>query len=205
MSTHYPIMVQLEGKKVVVVGGGKVAERKIGSLLGTGACVFVVSPRVTDEIYRLSQEGTIIWEQKAVAAKDLRDAFLIFAATSDKEINQQVKEWAGQHQLVTIADNPDGSDFHVPAHVKRGRLSLAVSTGGASPTLARKIREQLEGQFDEKYEDYLDFLYSTRQWILKEVEEPSLKRKLLTAIVSESFLNSHTRAEDFQWIVEQMK
>ncbi|WP_040205389.1 NAD(P)-binding protein [Neobacillus jeddahensis] len=205
MDANYPIMVRLDGKIVVVVGGGRVAERKISSLLDTGARVVVISPSATDEIQRLSLEGTILWKQKAIAAEDLQEAFLIFAATADKEVNQWVKSLAGEHQLVTIADDPEGSDFHVPAHFKRGRLSMAVSTGGASPTLARKIREQLEGQFDEKYEAYLDFLSATRNWILKEVEDPSLKKKLLTVIVSDAFLNSSTRVTDFQRIYDEMK
>ncbi|MDR4945272.1 NAD(P)-binding protein [Neobacillus cucumis] len=200
---NYPIMLKLIGKKVVVIGGGKVAERKVQSLLNTGAEVIVVSPEATAAIQRLFEDGKIVWQKKSFSADDLQDAALIFAATDDHEINQSVKALAGKHQLVTMADDPDDSDFHLPAHVQRGRLSIAVSTGGASPTLARKLRASLEQQFDERYEQYLDFLFTTRQWILKEVDEPSLKRKLLTAIASEDFLNSQNRQEDFRLLYDK--
>ena len=205
MSKNYPIMLQLNEKKVVVIGGGRVAERKVLSLLGTGAQVFVVSPEATKEIQTLFTDGKIVWMKKFFSEEDIQGATLIFAATDDKDLNQSVKSLAGKHQLVTIADNPDHSDFHLPAHVQRGRLSIAVSTAGASPILAKKLRAELEQQFDERYEEYLDFLFATRQWILKEVENPSFKRKLLTVIVSEDFLNSRNRAEDFRRLYEELK
>lgn len=191
-------MLQLNGRKVVVVGGGKVAERKVVSLLDTGAKVFVVSPEATEKLKQLALDGKMVWAQRSISADDLSDAFLIFAATNDKEVNQLVRSATGDHQLVTIADNPEESDFHVPAHLKRGRLSIAVSTGGASPMLASKIREQLEQQFDETYKEYLEFLFTARQRILQEVTDPSLKRKLLTAIISPEFLKSKDREGDFQ-------
>ncbi|MEH7334076.1 NAD(P)-binding protein [Neobacillus drentensis] len=198
MNSFYPIILRLEGKKVVVVGGGKVAERKVNGLLGTGADVSVISPEVTETIQKLADEGKIVWQQRPFSEEDVYGAFMIFAATNDQALNQKVKDSAVPHQLVTIADNPDESNFHVPAHLHRGRLSISVSTGGASPTLARKIREQLEQQFNESYEAYLEFLYLKRQWILKEVEDASLKRKLLAAMVSPDFLYSENREQDFQ-------
>ena len=205
MRTNYPIMLQLDGIKVVVIGGGRVAERKVRGLLGTGAQVVVISPEATGEIQTLFLDGKIVWEKKFFSAEDLRGAALIFAATDDKDINQSVKSLAEKQQLVTVADDPDISDFHLPAHVQRGRLSIAVSTGGASPTLAKKLRAELEQLFDERYEEYLEFLFTARQWILKEVKDPALKRKLLTAMVSEDFLNSQNRAEDFQRLYEELK
>ncbi|MDF2788863.1 MAG: siroheme synthase [Neobacillus sp.] len=197
MKSGYPVILQLEGKSVVVVGGGKVAERKVKGLLGTGADIAVVSPEATDEIQRLHGDGKIVWKQRSFSEGEIKDAFMIFAATDNREINQLVKSSAAPHQLVTIADHPEGSTFTVPAHFKRGHLSIAISTGGASPTLARKIREQLEEQFDDSYEAYLDFLFSKRKWILKEVKNAALKRKLLTAIVSPEFLTSANREQDF--------
>ncbi|MBT2657501.1 NAD(P)-binding protein [Bacillus sp. ISL-18] len=204
MRTNYPIMLQLGGKKVVVIGGGKVAERKVHGLLDTGARIIVISPEATRELQAIFAQGRIDWKKKTFSAEDLQDAALIFAATDDRDINHSVKSLAGKHQLVTIADDPDLSDFHLPAHVQRGRLSIAVSTGGASPILAKKVREVLEQQFDERYDEYLEFLYTTRQWILKEVDDPALKRKLLTAIVSKEFLNSQNRTADFQRLYQEL-
>lgn len=204
MNSYYPIMMRLEGKKVVVVGGGKVAERKVRGLLVTGALVIVVSPDITAALQKLAEEGEIVWLEKAFATQDIKDAFMVFAATDKEEINQAVRASASNHQLVMMADDPDHSDFHVPAHFSRGRLHIAVSTSGASPMLARNIRGQLEQQFDQSYEEYLDFLFSTRQWILKEVKDAALKRKLLTAIVSAEFLNSQNREEEFRRLYEEM-
>jgi precorrin-2 dehydrogenase / sirohydrochlorin ferrochelatase len=195
-------MLKLEGKKVVVVGGGKVAERKVTGLLNTGARIVVVSPEATDELTSLASEAMLQWLKKPFSKEDIEGAFLIFAATNDVELNQYIKTAASDQQLVTIADDPEGSDFHVPSHIQRGRLSIAVSTGGASPTLARKIREQLESQFDERYEDYLEFLFTARKRVLKEVKDPSRKRKILSAIVSEEFLNSLDREADFLQLLQ---
>jgi precorrin-2 dehydrogenase/sirohydrochlorin ferrochelatase len=204
MKANYPIMLRLDGKTVAVVGGGKVAERKVTGLLRTGAGVNVISPEVTDELKQLALEGKIDWRQKPFSEGDIKDAFMIFAATNDAELNRLVKNSAAEHQLVTIADDPDGSDFHVPAHVQRGRLCIAVSTGGASPTLARKIRQQLDVQFDDSYESYLEFLFETRKWILNEVDNAFVRIKLLKAIVSQEFLNSENREEDFQRLYEEL-
>jgi precorrin-2 dehydrogenase/sirohydrochlorin ferrochelatase len=203
MNKSYPIMLQLNGRKVVVAGGGKVAERKVDSLLDTGAKVLVVSPEVTEKLKQLAMEGKIILQQRSFSADDVSGAFLIFGATNDKEVNQLVRSAASDHQLVTIADDPEESDFHVPAHFKQGRLSIAVSTGGASPILASKIREQLEQQFDETYEEYLEFLFTARQLILREVEDPLIKRKLLSAIISPEFLKCKNREDDFQKLLDE--
>jgi precorrin-2 dehydrogenase / sirohydrochlorin ferrochelatase len=204
MNSGYPVILQLAGKIVVVVGGGKVAERKVIGLLGTGAEVIVISPETTSGIQQLDCESKIVWKQKSFSASDLEDAFMIFAATNNQQINQLVRNSAAAHQLVTIADDPEGSNFHVPAHFQRGLLSIAVSTGGASPSLAKQIRDQLEQQFDDSYEGYLDFLFSKRQWILQKVQNPSLKRKLLTTIVSSEFLTSVNREQDFIRLYETL-
>lgn len=198
-------MLKLEGKKVVVVGGGMVAERKVTGLLGTGSHIIVISPNATDELKRLAGSERIEWLKKSFSKEDMDDAFLVFAATNDNELNQYIKMAASDHQLVTIADDPEGSDFHVPSHIQRGRLSITVSTGGASPTLARKIREQLEQQFDDEYEGYLEFLFSARQRILKDVDETTIKRKLLTAIASKEFLNSQNREADLLRLLQNTR
>lgn len=204
MNSGYPVILRLEGKTVVIVGGGKVAERKVTSLLGTGAEVIVVSPEATEGIQRLDREGKIVWKQKLFAVSDITEAFMIFAATNNREINQSISNSVDARQLVTITDDPGESNFHVPAHFQRGLLSIAVSTGGASPTLASKIREQLKEQFDDSYEGYLEFLFSKRKWILKEVENASLKRKLLKTIASSKFLTSENREQDFIRLYETL-
>lgn len=197
MNAYYPITLSLSGKEVVVVGGGKVAERKVTGLLGTEAMITVVSPQVSAEIRRLASDGKLRWLEKNFAAEDLKAALLIFAATDDHVLNQKVKKAAHLNQLVTIADDPAGSDFHVPAQVKRGRLNIAVSTGGASPILAKKLRKQLEEEFDEHYDSYLEFLFRARRKIINEVNDPVLKGRLLAVIVSPEYLQNEDRQANF--------
>lgn len=197
MNEFYPITLRLSGRNVVVVGGGKVAERKVMGLLDTGATITVVSPQVTEKIRQFANDGKIRWLDKAVAAEDLKTALLIFAATDDSELNQKVKQAAKAHQLVTIADDREKSDFHVPAQMKRGKLNIAVSTGGASPILARKICQQLEEKFDEGYVSYLEFLFQARRKIIKEVKDPEMKARLLAAIVRSEYLKNEDRQADF--------
>jgi precorrin-2 dehydrogenase/sirohydrochlorin ferrochelatase len=204
MMDFYPIMLKLAGKRIVVVGGGKVAERKITGLIGTGANICVIAPEASPEIERMSKDGKIVWTAKNFSNDDIEGAFMIFAATNDRELNQYIKGIAETWQLVTVADDPVESDFQVPARVQRGRLTIAVSTGGASPVLARKIRDQLTQEFDEPFEGYLEFLFAARQQILQEVADPSLKNKLLKMIVSPQFLNSKKREAEFEALYKEL-
>jgi precorrin-2 dehydrogenase / sirohydrochlorin ferrochelatase len=184
----YPIFLELKGRPAVVVGGGKVAARKTAGLVEAGAKVTVVSPELTPELVTMAEDGKIQWRKKTFSADDLDDALLVIAATNDSETNLEVKKAAGPHQLVTIADNPAASDFHVPSVVRRGKLNLAVSTSGASPTLAKKIREELEEKYDERYVDYLEFLDESRMKILTQIEDSVLKRQLLKMLAEEEYL-----------------
>lgn len=204
MEAHYPIMLKLAGKKIVVVGGGKVAERKILGLIDTKANITVVAPEISSELQQLAKAGKIDWLAKTFLIEDIEGAFMVFAATNDKSLNQKIKETAKSCSLITIADDPEGSDFQVPAKVQRGRLTIAVSTGGASPTLARKIRDQFKQEFDERYEGYLNFLFTARQQIVNEVQDPSLKSKLLNQIVTPEFLNSKNRMANFQALYKEL-
>ncbi|MHC0038017.1 precorrin-2 dehydrogenase/sirohydrochlorin ferrochelatase family protein [Pseudoneobacillus sp. C159] len=199
MNDYYPIHLNLVGKKVVVIGGGLVAERKVLGLLGTGAMVEIISPEVTNRLGQLIGEyDCISWKKKAFSETDLVGAFLVFAATNDREVNLAVIESRDSCQLVNLADDHWDSSFLVPAVVKRGRLTITVSTGGASPILAREIRQQLKDTYDERYISYLDFLHDCRSYILQHVADEAKKKQLLTAIVHPAYIESPTREKDFQ-------
>ncbi|MEH7441929.1 NAD(P)-dependent oxidoreductase [Bacillus sp. JJ1122] len=199
----YAINLEFRGRKAVVVGGGKVAERKVAGLLEEGADVTVVSPMLTDGLLKLAVAGNLSWLKKTFSHEDLEGAFLIFAATDIREVNLAVKGSAAPGQLVNIADDPSLSDFQVPSMVKRGKLSIAVSTSGASPILAKKIRSQLEETFDERYEAYMEFLFSCRKAILAEVKDETKKKQLLAAITEGSFLNDQERKERFAKMLKE--
>ena len=201
MDSYYPISLNLTGKSVMIIGGGNIAERKITGLLDTGAHIEIVSPTVTQELHRLVAEKRITWKKKQFFPEVIQSAFLVIAATNKYEINQQVKKSANSNQLVCLVDDPAHSDFILSSILKRGRLMISISTGGASPILAKKIRSQLEITFDERYEDYLEFLATTRRVILETIQDPIKKRELLIAIVDPCFLEYDNREEKFQQLI----
>ena len=133
-------------EKVVVIGGGRIAERKITGLIEAMAVVTVISPKLTPELTEYAEEGKINWKKKDFTADDIQDAFLVIAATNKPEINLAVKKVAAPHQLISLVDNPEESDFILPAVVNRGKLSITVSTSGASPILAKKIKQEIADQ-----------------------------------------------------------
>ena len=184
---NYPITLKLTGKPVVVIGGGKVAERKIHNLLDTGAIITVISPTITATIQSWLVTVKINWKKKYYEDDDIEDAFLIIAATDDRTVNQQVLKASRKHQLINVVDDPEGSNFHVPSTLHRGKLSISVSTSGASPGLAKKIVTELSSKYDEYYEEYLDFLYETRKYIQINILNPDVKRALLSQLLDEPF------------------
>src|SRR5262245_26533707 len=136
MTHYYPIAIDLTKKKVLIVGGGKVAARKVETLLEYGADVTVVSPQVEPEIEEFAQAGKIALKKKAYETADMDGITVVIAATDDKDVNTRVSEDAmACRALVNVVDVPELCDFIVPATVKRGDLLLAIWTGGKSPAL----------------------------------------------------------------------
>ncbi|WP_428910968.1 NAD(P)-binding protein [Niallia sp. Krafla_26] len=201
---YYPIQLNLKGKRAVIIGGGKIAERKVRGLLHTGADIILVSPEITDNLKESVQTGKLYWKQKSFSPEDINEAFLVIAATSDQEVNRTVKNSASPQQLVLLVDQPEDSDFILPAVLNRGKLTLTVSTSGASPTLTKKIKQSLAEQYDSRYQEYVDFLFQCRQWVLKEIDDPKIKQILLSSITEPSFLSSSNRIEDFNQLVNDL-
>jgi precorrin-2 dehydrogenase / sirohydrochlorin ferrochelatase len=198
MNSPYPIHLNLYGKKVSIIGGGAIAERKVKQLLDTGAIIEIISPDLTVTLQEtLKGNENIFWKKKRFTSEDLVDAFLIIAATNDRETNQLVGKLKNNYQLANIADDPSASDFIVPSIVKRGKLTFSVSTSGASPTLSSKISRHLEEAYDQRYEDYLKFLDSCRKFVLANVTDKVKKKQLLSAIVNQTYLDSNKRETDF--------
>lgn len=200
----YPIMLDLTNKQVVVIGGGKVAERKIRGLIEAKANVVVVAPEITALIQRLVDEGALVWRKKCFSREDIKEAFLIIAATNERGVNESVAQAARPHQLINVVDNPTQSNFYVPSTVRRGKLTIAVSTGGASPILAAKIRREIAEKYDENYENYIDFLYECRQYILRNVSDSKKKQQLLQVITDESFRKTENWEEEFQKLFKRI-
>ncbi len=145
MAVYYPVYLNLRGRSCVIVGGGAVAEGKIGRLLDSGADICVVSPDATPGIQQFAADGVVRWEQRKYKRGDLEGAFIAIAATNAREVNRSVFEEAEERGVMLNAvDDPPNCSFIAPAIVQRGPVTLAISTGGVSPALARKLRESLQ-------------------------------------------------------------
>lgn len=148
----YPVNLNITDKACLVIGGGNVAFRKIRSLLDCHARVTVISPQVSDEIEVLSERGDISLLLREYKPGDLAGAFLVFAATDNPNVQSMINHEASEHNiLLNSVDAPERCDFQVPAKVRRGDMLMTISTGGASPALAKLIRERLEAQFTDEY------------------------------------------------------
>lgn len=181
----YPLYLCVEGKPVVVVGGGRVAERKVHTLLGHGAAVTVVAPEITAGLRDLVAAGRVDWADRAFQEGDVSVAMLVFAATGDRDVDGAVSAEAQRRGiLVNAADMPDLCTALVPSVLRRGRLQIAVSTQGASPALARDIRRSLEAEFPDWWEPYLDLLAEVRLLIKARVPGPASVRVPLYAVVA---------------------
>ncbi len=167
-NVYFPVFLNLEGKLCVVIGGGKVGERKVLSLLQAKAFVKLISPEATPALQRLAEEGQIIWEKRIYQPGDLEGAWLVVAATNDPSTQKSIYDEANAKRVFcNMVDVPEFCSFIVPSVVKRGSLTIAISTSGANPAVARRIRESLERQFGPEYEIYLKLMENLRKQILE--------------------------------------
>lgn len=186
----YPVtLVDLASTKCVVVGGGEVAARKVTALRQAGARPVVISPVLCDALSRQVDDDVIDAIQRQYQSGDLAGARLVIAATDDASTNEAVwREAQDAGCLVNVVDDPLRCNFYVPATVRRGALTLSVSTGGKSPLLARRIRESLEQQFDIAYEPYLALLGELRPWVQEQVVEPAHRKALWESLLDSDVL-----------------
>jgi len=160
---YYPIALKIKGRDCVVVGGGEVAERKARSLLAADAQVTVVAPQATPGLRQLAATGRIQWLQREVASGDLMGAAVVIVATDDPQRNLRVcRQARAQGALVNVVDDPAHCDFIAPAVVRRGSVTIAVSTGGKSPALAAEIRRRIEHTIGDEYGALADLLGEMR-------------------------------------------
>ncbi len=181
---YYPAYLDLRERPCVVIGGGGVAERKTLALLEAGAVVTIISPALTPKLHELSDSGKITYIQKQYEEKDLSGEFLVIAATDSAEVNTLVASACRKkHVLVNVAVPPEEGSFIVPSVVERGDLLISISTSGASPALARKIRQDIEQRYGAEYEVFLDKLSAIRKRVLEEVPDETTRRQVFQAIV----------------------
>jgi precorrin-2 dehydrogenase/sirohydrochlorin ferrochelatase len=179
------MFMKLAAKQCLVVGAGKVGEPKIGGLIDTGASVQVVAVAASGQVREWADAGKIELELRSFSENDLDGKFLAVAETASESLNKLIYRQAHQRGvLCNVVDVPEYCDFFYPAVVRRGDLQIAVSTAGQSPSLAQKIRQQLERQFGEGYAAWVDQLGETRRLILASDLDQATKWELLHSLAS---------------------
>ena len=182
---YYPVNLDLQDRRVVIVGGGAVAARKAGRLLAAGACLSVVSPALCEELAALAASGELAHQARRYRAGDLAGALLAFAASDDAAVNLAVAAEARERGiLVDVVDAPKESGFTTPAALQRGELLITVSTAGASPALSRRIIGQLEPLFGEEYAEAVALLSAIREKILTEKGGSAYTRQVFAELAA---------------------
>lgn len=194
-----PIVLDLTGKRVVVVGGGAVGARKVAALLDAGAAVRVIDPRPLPDL-----PAGVVHICEPYRAEHLEGAALAFACATPAVNAQVVLDARARGVWVNAASDPASGDFALPAVVRRGDFSLAISTGGASPALARRVREKLEAEFDEAFSDWVRVLAEVRRDVLARVSDEARRRELLDGFASWEWL-ARLRAEGAEAVLAAMK
>jgi precorrin-2 dehydrogenase/sirohydrochlorin ferrochelatase len=180
---YYPAFLDLRDRGAVIVGGGKVAERKVRSLLKAGISVKVISPTLTSYLEKIKKEREIVHVKRNYRKGDLKNIFIVIAATSSMTVNKKVA--ADAEFLVNVVHPPDAGNFIVPSHVNRGPMTIAVSTEGASPAIARSIRTDVEKRYGKEFGQYLRFVEKIRKKAVLTIPDRKRREKFLKSLADE--------------------
>ncbi|MBU2623388.1 MAG: bifunctional precorrin-2 dehydrogenase/sirohydrochlorin ferrochelatase [Proteobacteria bacterium] len=186
---YYPVNLDIQTRKCLVVGGGDVGTRKVITLLECGAVVTAVSIKANEKLLKLAESGLIELKRRPYTETDLGGMFLVICATDDEELNRQVSRDAEKYNMLcNIADRPEACNFILPALVKRGDLVIAVSTSGKSPAFAKKIRKDLEKQYGVEYADFLKLMGAIRKKLLSYSHEHEAHKPLFEMIINKEIV-----------------
>jgi len=186
---YYPVHLDINNRKVLVVGGGGVGTRKVRTLLACGARVTVVSLEASRQLNDLATSGEIELAERSYQSNDLSGMFLVIGATNDEELNRQISSDADRlNTLCNIADRPEVCNFILPSIVHRDDLVITISTSGKSPALAKKLRKALENQFGEEYGQLLRLMGAIRKKLLRQAHEPEAHKPLFEQLLNSDLL-----------------
>lgn len=187
---YFPVNLDVVGRKCLVIGGGKVAARKVLSLLECGAEVLVISPELTAKLHELHQAGKIVWLPRQYLKGDLKGSFLVIAATDDAVVQEDVfLEADKKGQLINVADVPKRCNFILPATVRRNDLTIAISTAGKSPALASKLRQKLEGIIGPEYGVLVEVMGLLRAEVLRQGRPHAENKIIFTSLLDDHFVD----------------
>jgi len=198
---YYPAFIDLKDRKAVVVGGGRVAERKARSLVKAGALVTVISPDITAGLEKLREKGKIRHLGRRYRKGDTGDALVVIAATSSAQVNKKVAQDA--RHLINVIDMPSEGNFIVPSSVERDSLTIAVSTGGTSPAVSRTVRKEIELLYGREFGRYLGFVERVRRKAMRRIPNNRKRREFLMSLASEKIFSA-VRKDGFSAVSEKV-
>lgn len=206
MKKYLPIMLDVDGRRVVIVGGGAVAARKAAPLLEAGAELVIVSPSLSGTLSAMADGGWLQWISRPYAPGDLQGAVLVYAASDNRAVNEAVAAEARQLGLpVNVASHAEAGTFITPGVLRRGRLTVAVSTSGAGPSEAAEITQQIAVLLGEEYEPYLDFLHELRTAIKQLEPAAETRSRLLRRLGKLDVLNEMRKGTFIPWTCEEIE
>lgn len=198
--SNYPIFLDLQTRRVVIIGGGAVALRKAETLVPTGARLVIVAASVTDTIQTLSKKTDVELINSKYSKEYLVGAVLVIAATNNRQLNKRIyKDCQELEILCNVVDDPEICNFYVPASVKRGDLQIAISTEGRCPAYAGHLRKKLEKIFTDYHGKFLSELEKLREQIIEEVSDPSNRKALLGQLVDDKSFEYFVENGPEQW------
>ncbi len=186
---YYPIHLDLQGRPVLMVGGGVIAEGKTEQLLAAGAQVHIVSPTLTDRLTELATQSALTWRPGEFCADDLDGIFLVFSATADQPVNEAVARAAAERQLLcNVVDQPALCNFITPALVTRGALQISISTAGGSPSVAQLVKRHIAEVIGDEYGELLKLAAQLRSQLKAHGVGYAGRRDLLNEFVESEAL-----------------
>jgi siroheme synthase-like protein len=190
MNTYYPVYIQLRDQPCVVIGGGKIAEGKVDGLLAAEGDVTVISPELTPHLHELAKQKQITYLPRAYQTGDLTGAFMVICATDQTEINHQVwQEATANHQLVNVVDDTPRCNFIAPSILRKGDLTIAISTSGKAPALAVRLKERLQREIGPEYERFLELAGELREPLARHIPGFETRKALWYELVDSGILD----------------
>ena len=197
MNTYYPVYIQLRDQPCVVIGGGKIAEGKVEGLLAVEARVTVISPELSPRLQELSNQKQITSIPRAYQPGDLTGAFMVISATDQAEINHQVwQEASANRQLVNVVDDTPRCNFIAPSILRKGDLTIAISTSGKAPALAVRLKERFQREIGPEYERFLELAGELREPLAKHIPDFETRKALWYELVDSDILGVLARGDE---------
>ncbi|MDG0842119.1 NAD(P)-binding protein [Staphylococcus equorum] len=195
-----PLMIDITNKKVFVIGGGKVAERRVTTLVNYAKDIHIISPTISENLKDMFQRSVIKWSEKSFEVNDIQQADLIVVATNDASTNQYVLQHKPSHAMINMTGAATAGDVVFPSILQRGKLTLSISTNGASPALTAEILAEFQQRFTSHYEAYVDFLYECRQRVKQSALSSLEKQRFLKSILADSYLEKDNQKDVMKWL-----